>query len=55
MAPVTWSVDEQRVVRTTQVLFVHTGGLLGTFDKVAQLQPLVESIGKAHRMQVDGC
>jgi hypothetical protein len=38
-----------------QVLFVHTGGLLGTFDKADQLQPLVESLGKAHRMHVDGC
>ncbi len=35
-----------------KVLFVHTGGLLGTYDKTAQLQPLVEALGKAHRLQV---
>ena len=25
-----------------RVLFIHTGGLLGMFDKVGQLQPLMD-------------
>lgn len=33
-----------------QVLFIHTGGLLGMYDKVQQLQPL---IGKWQRFQID--
>eukprot|EP00252_Welwitschia_mirabilis_P009871 TRINITY_DN22785_c0_g1_i1.p1 TRINITY_DN22785_c0_g1~~TRINITY_DN22785_c0_g1_i1.p1 ORF type:complete len:427 (-),score=85.54 TRINITY_DN22785_c0_g1_i1:372-1652(-) len=33
-----------------KVLFIHTGGLFGMFDKVQQLQPL---IGKTQRMKVD--
>lgn len=37
-----------------KVLFVHTGGLLGTYEKCGQLQPLVEGLGKSHRMQVEG-
>lgn len=37
-----------------QVLFVHTGGLLGTYDKCEQLQPLIESLDKSHRMRVTG-
>lgn len=36
-----------------QVLFVHTGGLLGMYDKAAQLQPLVEAQGRAHRLKLD--
>ena len=35
-----------------RVLFIHTGGLLGTYDKIPQLQPLVESISRVSRMQV---
>lgn len=35
-----------------KVLFVHTGGLLGMYDKAAQLQPLVEGLGRSHRMQL---
>lgn len=35
-----------------KVLFVHTGGLLGMYDKVDQMQPLVESLGRQQRMQV---
>jgi D-cysteine desulfhydrase len=33
-----------------RILFIHTGGLLGMFDKVQQLQPL---IGKWQRLKVD--
>lgn len=36
-----------------QVLFVHTGGLLGMYDKAPQLQPLVAAQGRAHRLVVD--
>lgn len=36
-----------------KVLFVHTGGLLGMYDKAAQLQPLVEGLGRAHRLRVE--
>lgn len=32
-----------------KVLFVHTGGLLGMYDKVQQLQPL---IGKWERFKI---
>ncbi|EFN58625.1 hypothetical protein CHLNCDRAFT_34235 [Chlorella variabilis] len=39
--------------RGRKVLFVHTGGLLGMYEKVAQLQPLVEARGAAHRLQLD--
>lgn len=35
-----------------RVLFVHTGGLLGMYDKISQLQPLVEGLGRSERMQV---
>lgn len=35
-----------------RVLFIHTGGLLGMYDKLDQLQPMVEQLGQAHRMQV---
>lgn len=35
-----------------KVLFVHTGGLLGMYDKEVQLQPLVEDLGHAFRMDV---
>jgi D-cysteine desulfhydrase len=33
-----------------KVLFVHTGGLLGMYDKVEQLQPLLEGLERSHRM-----
>ncbi|OIV94165.1 hypothetical protein TanjilG_13782 [Lupinus angustifolius] len=33
-----------------KILFIHTGGLLGLFDKVDQIAPLV---GKWHRMDVN--
>lgn len=36
-----------------KVLFVHTGGLLGMYDKAAQLQPLVEAHGRSHRLVVE--
>ncbi|KAI8473149.1 MAG: tryptophan synthase beta subunit-like PLP-dependent enzyme [Monoraphidium minutum] len=35
-----------------RVLFVHTGGLLGMYDKLDQLQPLVEARGRQVRMDV---
>ncbi|WIA13925.1 hypothetical protein OEZ85_002495 [Tetradesmus obliquus] len=35
-----------------KVLFVHTGGLLGMYDKADQLQPLVEGLGRSSRMDV---
>lgn len=33
-----------------KVLFVHTGGLLGLYDKAGELQPLVAAQGRAHRL-----
>ena len=36
-----------------KVLFVHTGGLLGCYDKAAQLQTLVAARGQAHRLRLD--
>lgn len=35
-----------------RVLFVHTGGLLGMYDKLSQLQGLLEPLGRCHRMEV---
>lgn len=35
-----------------RVLFVHTGGLLGMYEKVPQLQELVAKLDRVHRMQV---
>ena len=35
-----------------RVLFLHTGGLLSMYDKTAQLQPIVEGLGRASRMAV---
>ena len=40
--------------RGRKVLFVHTGGLLGMYDKVAQLQPLVQGLGRVHRFDAAG-
>ena len=37
--------------RGRRVLFLHTGGLLGMYDK-ADLQPLVQKLGKRERMDV---
>ena len=36
-----------------RVLYVHTGGLLGCYDKAAQLQPIVEAQGRAYRLRLD--
>jgi D-cysteine desulfhydrase len=33
-----------------QVLFIHTGGLLGMYDKVDQLLPLVKKLDRIRRM-----
>ena len=38
--------------RGRRVLFLHTGGLLGMYDKADQLQPLVQKLGKCERMDV---
>eukprot|EP00959_Pyramimonas_sp_CCMP1952_P170081 3553264-Pyramimonas_sp.AAC.1 len=35
-----------------KMLFVHTGGLLGMYDKVDQLQPMVEALGNVSRFPV---
>ena len=35
-----------------RVLFIHTGGLLGMYDKLTQLQPIVESLNGSHRLLV---
>ncbi len=40
--------------RGRRVLFVHTGGLLGCYDKAGELQPLVEGLGRTERMAVVG-
>jgi 1-aminocyclopropane-1-carboxylate deaminase/D-cysteine desulfhydrase-like pyridoxal-dependent ACC family enzyme len=37
-----------------RIVFVHTGGLLGTYDKVDQLQPIVEGWGRHERLSVEG-
>lgn len=36
-----------------KVVFVHTGGLLGMYDKEDQLQPLVEELGRACRLELN--
>ncbi|GMH42497.1 hypothetical protein BSKO_10416 [Bryopsis sp. KO-2023] len=36
-----------------KVLFIHTGGLLGMYDKADQLQPLVEGLNKSDRMVLE--
>lgn len=38
--------------RGRRVLFLHTGGLLGMYDKADQLQPLVQKLGKCKRLDV---
>lgn len=32
------------------VLFIHTGGLLGMYDKIDQLLPLVKKLDRSRRM-----
>lgn len=34
-----------------RVLFLHTGGLLGTYDKAQELLPLLQADDAVHRMQ----
>lgn len=34
----------------SRVLFVHTGGLLGMYEKTAQLQPIVEQLQRCRRL-----
>ena len=35
-----------------KVLFLHTGGLFGMYDKISQLHPMLEKLNKADRMKV---
>ena len=35
-----------------KVLYLHTGGLFGMYDKVSQLQPMLQKMDKADRMLV---
>jgi hypothetical protein len=35
-----------------KVLFIHTGGLLGMYEKLPQLQPLVSNLGRSQRLDV---
>lgn len=35
-----------------RVVFIHTGGLFGMYDKTEQLLPLLQKENKAHRLQV---
>jgi D-cysteine desulfhydrase len=35
----------------SRVLFIHTGGLLGMYDKCAQLQGPIEALGKVSRLE----
>lgn len=37
-----------------KVIFLHTGGLLGIYEKTDQLLPLIKGLGKANRMHVQG-
>lgn len=43
---------EPEAWRGRRVLFVHTGGLLGMYDKLDQLQPLVAGLQRCHRLRV---
>ena len=36
-----------------RVLFVHTGGTLGMFDKISQLQPLMEASSPSCRYRIE--
>ncbi|KAK9798127.1 hypothetical protein WJX73_003347 [Symbiochloris irregularis] len=36
-----------------RIVFLHTGGLLGMYDKLPQLQPIVGGLGRSHRLQLD--
>ena len=38
--------------RGRRVMYLHTGGLLGMYDKIDQLQPLLEKANPVERMQV---
>lgn len=38
--------------RGRKVLFLHTGGLFGMYDKMSQLQPMLEKLDKADRMKI---
>ena len=40
------------VWRGRRVLYLHTGGLLGMYDKLDQLQPLLEGTNRVQRMKV---
>ena len=34
-------------------MFLHTGGLLGMYDKLSQLEPILERTARADRLMVD--
>eukprot|EP00210_Caulerpa_lentillifera_P005683 g5435.t1 len=38
--------------RGKKVLFIHTGGLLGLYDKCTELQPLAESVSRVGRLNL---
>ena len=35
-----------------RVLFLHTGGLLCMYDKLPQLQPILQELGRSHRLDL---
>ena len=39
--------------RGRRVMFLHTGGLLGMYDKLSQLEPIIERTARASRLKVD--
>lgn len=43
---------EPEVWHGRRVLYLHTGGLLGMYDKLDQLQPLLEASNRVERMKV---
>ena len=40
--------------RGRRVMFLHTGGLLGMYDKLSQLEPIIERTARASRLRLDG-
>jgi D-cysteine desulfhydrase len=38
--------------QNSRVLFIHTGGMLGMYDKIGQLQAPVEALERVHRLRV---
>ena len=46
--------EAPEVWRGRRALYLHTGGLLGMYDKLDQLQPMLEGMNRIQRMQVSG-